>query len=101
MIHAPHYAITPHNIRGHEIIGLAVTVSESTDRTRIGITGMVMDETHHTLVICGNHKTKKATYVLPKKECVFLFDVNGEKVAVPGKDIAKRPEDRVKGWRNA
>ena len=85
------YEITAQNIRNHEIIGLDIEVVESSDPGRKNIKGKVIDETKNTLIV----KIGEDTKVLPKKECVFEFDI-GEKVRIIGKEIMKKPEDRVK-----
>ena len=92
MMKGNNYKIDAKNLAYHELIGLAVKVAESTSTERVGIKGVVVDETKNTLIL-DNGK------VLPKTECVFEFDIN-EKVLLDGKTIMKRPEDRVKEWRN-
>jgi len=85
------YEITKQNIKNHELIGLNVCVSESSDPGRINLKGKVIDETKNTIVILVGDKEK----VVPKKECVFEFDID-EKVKINGKEIIKKPEDRIK-----
>ncbi|MCX6802944.1 MAG: ribonuclease P protein subunit [Candidatus Diapherotrites archaeon] len=105
------YEITKENIFGHEIIGLEVKVIKSSDGQREGIYGRVVDETRNTFTILGTHAEKKAEkeigkkvvedkeYIVPKNECVFEFNLGGEKVIVKGNDVLKKPEDRAKEWR--
>ena len=88
-----HYEITKENIKNHELIGLNVVVKESSDPKKTGLKGKVMNETQNTFVIVFEEKE----IILPKKECVFEFDI-GEKVLVDGKKIMKRPQDRIKEW---
>lgn len=92
MMEGKHYKIDAKNLAYHELIGLDVRVAESTSSERVGIKGKVVDETKNTLKL----DTGK---ILPKTECVFEFDIN-EKILLDGKTIMKRPEDRVKEWRN-
>jgi len=96
MIKSKCYEITKENILGHEMIGLKLNVIKSTDPKRIGVKGIVVDETQNTFIIIQNGKEQ----TLPKKECVFEFDLNGEKVIVEGKKILRRSEDRTKEFRN-
>ena len=96
MIESKCYRITKENILGHELIGLEVKVIFSTDPKRIGAKGIVVDETQNTFVVINNGKEQ----TLPKKECAFEFDLNGEKVIVKGNEILKRSEDRTKEFRN-
>jgi len=85
------YEITKQNLKNHELIGLDVLVCESSDPGRKNLKGKVMDETKNTIVILVGDQEK----VLPKKECVFEFDI-GEKVKINGKEIIRKPEDRIK-----
>lgn len=106
MIKGKNYEITAKNILGHEIIGLGIKVIDASDLGRKGIEGIVVDETQKTFTVLGKHASgnlkgqKEKKFVLPKEECVFEFDLIGEKIIVNGKDIMRRPEDRVKEWRN-
>ncbi|MDD3159688.1 MAG: ribonuclease P protein subunit [Candidatus ainarchaeum sp.] len=91
MLKGKNYEINKENISNHELIGLKLKVVNSTDKKRIGLNGMVIDETKNTLKILQGEKI----VILPKIECDFEFDIN-ELVVIKGKDILKRPEDRVK-----
>jgi len=82
------YEINNKNILSHELIGLKVKVIKSNDPKKIGVNGLIIDETKNTIIL-QNGK------ILPKKECVFEFDIN-EKVEIDGKKIMKKPEDRIK-----
>ncbi len=86
-------SINPHNLVRHELIGLPVKITDSADRTLIGIKGIVIDETYNTLRIEVNKKEK----VIPKAISTFVFKIpSGEKVQVDGKLLVNRPEDRIK-----
>jgi ribonuclease P protein subunit POP4 len=100
MINGKCYEITGKNILGHEIIGLEVNVVKSTDKARIGTKGIVLDETQNTFVVLANKGKEKQKVVLPKRECDFEFKLGNEKIVVKGNDVTKRPEDRVKDYRN-
>jgi ribonuclease P protein subunit POP4 len=89
------YCITGKNARCHELIGLEVRVIESSCGGRVGVGGMVVDETKKTFTI----ETPKGEKTVPKEECVFEFNLGGgEKAVIEGKKILKRPEDRAKEW---
>jgi ribonuclease P protein subunit POP4 len=79
-------------ILADELIGLPVKVAESSDASKVGIAGKVVDETFNTLTI----RTNKGEKVLPKDECVFSFIYKGKDVFVDGKMLLSRPEDRIK-----
>ena len=96
MVKGKGYEITRQNLAAHEWCGLKVRVVESADPQRKGIEGIVVDETQNTLVLDAKGTEK----VMPKKECVFEFDLGkDEKVVVKGMDVLKRPEDRTKELR--
>ena len=84
---------TPENIVRHELIGLKVKVSDSSNTKNIGVSGKVVDETRNMLILekRGGKETR-----LVKEENVFVFDLNGKKVKVEGKLLLARPEDRIK-----
>ena len=82
---------TKQNLKNHELIGLKVLVCESSDPGRKNLKGKVMNETKNTIVILVGDEEK----ILPKKECVFEFDIC-EKVKLDGKEIIRRLEDRIK-----
>jgi ribonuclease P protein subunit POP4 len=92
---------TPENILCHELIGLTLKVVKSTDPTKVGVVGKIIDETKNTFKI----QTKKKIVVLPKKESSFeIILPNNVHVGVAGKIIAFRHSDRTKkvakllGW---
>lgn len=84
MIKGKGYEINDKNILNHEMIGLKIKVIESSDPSRKGMTGKIVNETKNTFVLEDGK-------ILPKKECVFEFIDIG---IVDGKKILKKPEDR-------
>ena len=85
--------ITPQKIFRHEFIGLDVEIIDSNHEGFIGIKGIVIDETRNTI----NIDTGKFEKLVPKAEVTFLFTLpTGEQVAINGKIIVARPEDRIK-----
>jgi len=98
MVAGKNFTVNNQNLLAHELIGLKVEVMDSTDKTRKGIKGRVIDETKNTLKVECEGKEK----VLPKKECVFGFALHGSIVRVSGEKLCFKPEDRVKEyWRKA
>ncbi len=83
------YEINNENILSHELIGLKVKVIKSNDSKKIGVNGLIIDETKNTIILDDGK-------ILPKIECVFEFEVNKEKIEIDGKKIMKKPEDRIK-----
>jgi len=81
------------NLLAHEFISLKVTVSGSPDPTKIGIAGMVRDETKNMLTI----QVRDRFLRIPKDGSKFTFDLPaGDRIVVEGSNIQLRPEDRIK-----
>lgn len=96
MLKTSHYQISADNIMGHEIIGLNAVVKNSSDKSRKGIRGRIVNETMNTFII----ETKNVEKSLPKKEISLEFDLGNERVEIDGKLLVARPEERTKlFWR--
>lgn len=76
-----------------EYIGLRVTVTRSPSKERIGISGVVVDETKNTFVI---EKDDGNEVTIPKQSSSFRFKKDGETFDIDGSSIAFRPEERPK-----
>jgi len=76
-----------------EYIGLEVEVVDSSSPERIGITGLVVDETKNTFKI---EKKNGKEVVIPKKGAKFLFRKGKETFIVEGSKILYPPEERIK-----
>lgn len=74
-----------------ELIGKEIWVVDSTNKFHQGICGRVADETKSTLVIECNGKMKR----LFKNNITFKLSAKGR--VISGKEINKRPEERIKG----
>ena len=89
--------ITSKNIFYHELIGLYCEVIESSNKSFLGISGKVIDETKKTILIekiCENGIEEK---LIPKDVSIFHFKLpNGNWVEIHGKILVSRPEDRIK-----
>ena len=83
-------AIKPKNLPKHELIGRQVEVVKSSDPSKIGIKGRIVDESKNMFTILCNGVEKKVS----KKECTFLFEREG--VEIKGEVLTGRPEDRTK-----
>jgi len=71
-----------------EFIGLPVDIIACSDPSLQGVEGHIIDETKNTLVIDSPQGVKQVA------KDIATFVVDG--VTVNGKDIAFRPEDRVR-----
>lgn len=89
--------ITPHNLVRHELIGLAVRIAQSSDKTQKGMHGRVVDETYNMLTIEVKEKKTVKEKTVSKQNNVFIFTLpNKIKVQVDGRLLVARPEDRIK-----
>jgi ribonuclease P protein subunit POP4 len=75
-------SLTPETLPGHELIGLQVRVADSTDPTRVGIEGTVVDETTNTLLV---ETAASGVKQVPKAGAAFTFALRDE-AAASGKD---------------
>jgi RNase P/RNase MRP subunit p29 len=76
----------------HELIGLRVSVSRTSNPTVIEYEGLVIDETMNTFTISDSMKNR----VIPKTSRSFAFEVDGQRIILEGDAIRFRPEDRTK-----
>jgi ribonuclease P protein subunit POP4 len=85
--------ITHSNLSAHELIGLKATVSASSDSTKLGVTGIVRDETRNTLTI----QIRDRFFCIPKTGSSIAFETpDGRSTTIEGASLVNRPEDRVK-----
>ena len=96
-------SIIARNLHRHELIGLSVEVIHSSDRQILGLTGWVIDETKHLLLLAitptlSLEALKTARRVaVPKKDCTFRFTLpSGEQVEVAGSLLKSKSETRIK-----
>lgn len=76
------------NILRHELIGLQCKVVNSLNKSQIGISGVIENETLKTIVINGKRIFKKGS--------IFRINVANKTVDVDGDHLLTRPEDRIK-----
>lgn len=85
--------ITPANILKHELIGLHVEISESSDPKHARMKGEVVDETKKMLCIHDGRRLR----MFSKEISTFQFHLpDGKTVLVDGKNIVGKPENRLK-----
>ena len=86
--------ITPGNLLQHELIGLKISVDESSNRTVRGFTGTVVDETRNMLLVENEQRAEKK---IPKAGNRFIFELDGGvRVRVKGERLISRSEDRIR-----
>jgi ribonuclease P protein subunit POP4 len=76
-----------------EYIGLEVEIADSSSPERIGISGLVVDETKNAFKI---EKKNGKEVVIPKKGAKFLFRKGEKTFLVEGSKILYSPEERLK-----
>jgi ribonuclease P protein subunit POP4 len=76
------------DIKRHELIGLKVKITKSSNTTLVGVEGEVVDETRNTLKI----RTKSGVKQVLKNTCTFDF----AGAEIDGNKILGRPENRLK-----
>jgi len=80
-----------------EYLGHNILVKKSSDKTKVGVSGIVLDETKNTFVIKTNEQSKKEGIKnIPKKGSEFEIEIDNVKYLISGEKILIRPEDRVK-----
>jgi ribonuclease P protein subunit POP4 len=84
--------ITPAVVQG-EFIGRVAKIEKSSNPSLVKTKGKVIDETRNTFTILHGGKQK----IIPKNTSVFHFTMqDGTVIAIDGKLLLGRPEDRVK-----
>ena len=84
---------TADRLSRHELIGLGITITQSSNPRHVGIKGVVVDETRNMLIIAGADGRKKC---IPKAETTCGFTMfNGTLLEIKGRQLLGRPVDRV------
>ena len=83
--------ISSENLTHHELIGLQTTVSDSLDKSIIGIKGKIIDETKSMFSI----KTDKGVKLFPKNHSNWQFNLQDQKITLAGSKLNRRSEDRL------
>lgn len=89
--------ITPRNVVRHELVGLCGRVVESSDPSLVGIEGLIVEETTHTLVFSADEDDGEKT--VQKAYTAFEFELPDAEatVRVEGDAVDARPAERVRG----
>ncbi|MBI4152086.1 ribonuclease P protein subunit [Candidatus Woesearchaeota archaeon] len=74
------------------IVGKKITIVDATNKSLIGLCGLVVDETRSTfLVETADHQTKRLL------KSAITFQLEGEQNVLHGAALKRRPEERLKG----
>lgn len=79
----------------HELIGLEIEISDSKNRSLIGLRGKIIDETKNMLKI----KTSKGTKKVVKNQVKMIIRFQDKKIELEGSGIIGRADDRIKNER--
>jgi len=80
------------NILAHELIGLDVLVTSASNPSHRGISGRIIDETKHLLVL----QTTKGLKKIPKQHSVFRLRLTDNRVVeIDGSVVMQAPEKRI------
>lgn len=84
------------NLPRHDLIGLDVKIVSSSNKSLVGLTGRIVNETRNTLEIEGDKKVRK----IMKSQVVLEVKLDNHTYHVDGKLLVGRPEDRIKKVRS-
>ena len=70
------------------LIGTEITITDATNKHLIGLKGIVMDDTHYTLVLHTSAGTKRVV----KRCCTFSYNNKH----IRGRLLEKPPFERIK-----
>ena len=81
----------------HEVIGSKIEVLRCTQPSHVGLKGLVVDETLHTILI---KKKDKEVRIQKKTILAKLTFTDKQTVEIDGNKLINRPEERLKKhWR--
>ncbi len=83
--------ITQQNIINHELTGMNAKILDSANKTVMGLSGEIMDETSAMLFLA----TENGIKMIAKKNNIWEFTSGKNSFTVNGNTISKRPEDRL------
>ncbi len=84
--------LKPEGLARQELIGLHMTVEESSNPCQAGLSGQVVDETRNTFLL----ETKAKVVRLAKKNMSLVFTLpDGQNVRISGSVLISQPENRI------
>ena len=85
--------IDKRNFARCELVGLGAMVVDARNKSLVGISGRVVDETRNTLTLENEHHAARK---LLKDQVTLRFKHDHDEATVDGKALLGRPEDRLK-----
>lgn len=83
--------ITTNNVVNHELIGLQVTVVESSNHQIVGLLGEIVDETKYMFTI----DTTKGLKMIPKENSNWKFLLDNKNSVIRGASLLRRSYERI------
>ncbi len=80
------------DITREELIGLIIEITESKNKSLIGLKGKIIDETKNILTL----ETKEGIKKIIKSQVKFKTKFMNKKIEVDGRLLINKPEDRLK-----
>jgi ribonuclease P protein subunit POP4 len=79
-------------MKRRELIGRNIEVTNSKNKSNIGLKGKIIDETKNMLKI----RTKQGEKRLIKNNITFTIKMEGKNIEIRGAEIQTAPEERIK-----
>ncbi len=73
------------------LIGKKIKIAESSDRTLLGVSGQIVDETRNTLVVQTQTTRKK----IPKSIVTIQLEAADKSFRLQGRDLIGTPQERI------
>lgn len=79
-------------------LGRNIKVINSSDISKIGISGICINDTKNMFYIKFKTNNLISIKRIPKKECIFEIEINNDIQKIDGKDICYNLSDRLKKY---
>lgn len=86
-----------------QLVGALLTVVDARNRSQVGLAGVVLRETRHTLTLARlqrlSHGAQCRLVTLAKRDASFSYDTRGARVVLFGSSLVAAPDVRVRAAR--
>lgn len=80
------------NILRHELIGLKIEITDSKNKSLMGLKGKIVNETKNMIIIETENTIKK----IIKKQIKMKLKLINKTIEIDGKKLVGTPENRIK-----
>ena len=80
------------NVLRHEFIGVKIEITDSKNKSLIGLEGKIVNETKNMFII----ETKSTTKKIIKNQIKMKLKFKNKTVEIDGKKLVGAPENRIK-----